>query len=81
MLQIVLQILAIIGIVLLCLLGIILLIIGLVLFELLFEARARYIYTYVPVFCVLAALGMNGVVQKITMYLNYKKRSKEFDFY
>jgi len=56
-------------------------IIGLVLFELLFEARARYIYTYVPVFCVLAALGMNGVVQKITMYLNYKKRSKEFDFY
>lgn len=30
----------------------------LVVFELLFEARARYLYTYVPVFVVLAALGM-----------------------
>ena len=56
-------------------------ILGLILFELLFEARARYIYTYVPIFCVLAALGMNGAVQKITWYLNHKKRSKEFDFY
>lgn len=32
-------------------------IIGLTLFELLFEVRARYIYTYVPVLCVLAIIG------------------------
>lgn len=36
-------------------------VIGLTLFELLFEARARYLYTYVPVYCVLAALGMQEI--------------------
>lgn len=56
-------------------------IIGLILFELLFEVRARYIYTYLPIFCILAALGINGVVQKISLYYDHKQRSKEFDFY
>lgn len=56
-------------------------ILGLILFELLFEARARYIYTYLPVFCVLAALGFNGVVQKISLYRDHKNKQKEFDFY
>ncbi|MBE7064698.1 MAG: hypothetical protein E7384_02645 [Ruminococcaceae bacterium] len=56
-------------------------ILGLILFELLFEARARYIYTYLPVFCILAALGANGAVHKIGLYLDHKKHSKEFDFY
>lgn len=36
-------------------------VIGLTAFELLFEARARYLYTYVPVYCVLAALGMQEI--------------------
>ncbi len=36
-------------------------IIGLVLFEALFEVRARYVYTLVPVFCLLCSLGLNGI--------------------
>lgn len=32
-------------------------VIGLTLFEILFEARARYLYTYLPLFCILAAVG------------------------
>ena len=34
-------------------------IMGLVLYELLFEARARYIYTYVPIFIMLATIGLS----------------------
>ena len=33
---------------------------GLTLFEVLFEARARYLYTYAPVFCILAAIGIEN---------------------
>lgn len=33
-------------------------IIGITLFELLFEARARYIYLYVPVICLFVLMGM-----------------------
>ena len=36
-------------------------IIGLTLFELLFEVRARYLFLYVPFFCILAALGMEAL--------------------
>lgn len=36
-------------------------VVGLVLFEVLFEARARYLYTFVPIFCVLATLGLKNV--------------------
>lgn len=36
-------------------------IVGLTLFELLFEARARYLYIYVPIFCVLAAVGADNM--------------------
>lgn len=36
-------------------------IIGLTLFELLFEVRARYLFLYVPFFCILVALGMEAL--------------------
>ncbi len=36
-------------------------VIGLTLFELLFEARARYIYIYVPIYCILASIGFENI--------------------
>ena len=33
--------------------------IGITLFELLFEARARYLYCYVPIYILMASMGMN----------------------
>lgn len=36
-------------------------VIGLTLFEVLFEARARYLYTYLPIFCILAAVGCRNI--------------------
>ena len=33
-------------------------VIGLTVFELLFEARARYLYTYTPFYILLAAIGI-----------------------
>lgn len=43
---------------------------GLTLFEVLFEARARYLYTYAPVFCILAAIGIEKLNSEI------KKKSR-----
>lgn len=39
-------------------------IIGLTLFELLFEARARYLFTYVPLYVILAIYGINFINKK-----------------
>lgn len=39
-------------------------IIGLTIFELIFEARARYLYTYVPLYIILAAAGVQKIVEK-----------------
>lgn len=36
-------------------------ILGLTLFELLFEARARYLYTYLPIFCLVAGFGIKDI--------------------
>lgn len=47
-------------------------VLGLVLFQLLFEARARYIYCYVPVMLVLAVTGFESSAEKI------KNRIKNF---
>ena len=41
-------------------------IIGLSLFELLFEARARYLYIYVPLYIILAIYGISFINQKIS---------------
>lgn len=40
-------------------------IIGITLFELIFEARARYLFLYAPLFLLLAVAGMYSFVQKI----------------
>lgn len=40
-------------------------IVGLTLFEVLFEARARYLYTYAPVFCILASSGIEKLENKL----------------
>ena len=36
-------------------------VVGFTLFELLFEVRARYVFLYVPFFCILAALGFGAL--------------------
>lgn len=38
---------------------------GLVLFELLFEVRARYLFTYVPFFVILAVQGLHSVKERL----------------
>lgn len=46
--------------------------IGLTLFEVLFEARARYLYTYVPCFIILAVLGWRNYIRFILVKLKTK---------
>lgn len=40
-------------------------IIGLTLFEILFEARARYLFAYAPIYIILACMGFNNIVEFI----------------
>ena len=42
-------------------------VVGFTLFELLFEVRARYVFLYVPFFCVLAALGFGALVNRLRL--------------
>lgn len=42
-------------------------IIGITLFEALFEVRARYLFIYVPFFCMLAAMGINVAWEKFSL--------------
>lgn len=49
-------------------------ILGLVLFEILFEARARYLYIYAPVFCITAIIGLKNICQRLK---NILKRENE----
>ena len=46
-------------------------IIGLTIFELLFEARARYLFTYIPIYILLGILGLDACVNKL--YNKYRK--------
>jgi len=39
--------------------------IGLTIFELLFEARARYLYCYVPLYILLASVGADSARKRI----------------
>lgn len=55
---------------------------GFVLYELLFEVRARYVYIFVPVFCTLAAVGLDnakritlGCISKATTAFSKKQKS------
>lgn len=47
--------------------------IGLTTYFLLFEARARYLYTYIPVYCILAAVGKQQVQVAIQNFMNGRK--------
>lgn len=49
--------------------------VGLFLFELLFEVRARYLFTYVPVFVLLAGIGGYYVTGRIAVLLSMKRKS------
>ncbi len=40
-------------------------VVGLTLFELLFEARARYLFTYVPIYILLALYGLQFIKTKL----------------
>ncbi|MCM1540433.1 MAG: glycosyltransferase family 39 protein [Blautia sp.] len=52
-------------------------VVGLILFQLLFEARARYIYCYAPLMLVLAAVGFAGFAEKMKNVI--KKCRKQDD--
>ncbi|MGB4590311.1 MAG: hypothetical protein WBI17_13930 [Clostridiaceae bacterium] len=39
--------------------------IGLTMFELIFEARARYLYIYAPIYLVLGAVGLKSILQRM----------------
>ena len=53
-------------------------IIGLTLFEMLFEVRARYLYTHIPIYCILATLGIKNILEFTSSKINWliSKRSK-----
>lgn len=42
-------------------------VIGITLFEALFEVRARYLFIYVPFFCILAVMGIDAIWNKINI--------------
>lgn len=44
-------------------------ILGFVAYELLFEVRARYVYVFVPVFCVLASVGLENLLRLVGKFL------------
>ena len=50
-------------------------IIGLTLFEILFEARARYLYTYVPLFILIALKGMDEWINRLEWRKEYGAKS------
>ena len=45
-------------------------VIGLTIFETLFEARARYLYTYVPIYILLATVGCKYFIKRVTDFIN-----------
>lgn len=49
---------------------------GLFLFEMLFEARARYLYTYVPIFIIIGSMGMYDISHFINQFMMKKEQSK-----
>ena len=51
-------------------------IIGLTLFVLLFEARARYLYTYAPIYILLGAVGWKQMVSAVRTLFAKAKQSR-----
>lgn len=52
-------------------------IVGLTLFQMLFEVRARYLFLYVPVYCILATLGFENLWTGIWRKSGVKRKEKE----
>ena len=50
-------------------------IVGLTTFEMLFEVRARYLFLYAPIFCILATLGLENMYTMVQGYY-HRKTSK-----
>lgn len=48
-------------------------VLGLTIFELLFEARARYLFCYSPIYVILAVLGMRNVFRYANIVMSYRK--------
>lgn len=51
-------------------------IIGLTVFETLFEARARYLFAYVPIYIILASTGFNNIYGFIKKIIKRKNKSE-----
>lgn len=47
-------------------------IVGLNVFEMLFEVRARYLFLYTPIYCILATLGCENMYSIIQTHINRK---------
>lgn len=47
-------------------------ILGLILFQLLFETRSKYLITYIPFFCILFSYGMILALQKVKLIIDMK---------
>lgn len=47
-------------------------IVGLTVFEMLFEVRARYLFLYTPIYCILATLGCENMYSIIQTHINRK---------
>lgn len=50
--------------------------IGLTLFELLFEARARYLFAYIPIFICMASLSIEELIQRGKLLFRKKKANE-----
>ena len=48
--------------------------VGIAMYIVLFEQRARYVYIFAPVFCVLAAVGLETSSEMIGVWLGRKDR-------
>ena len=51
-------------------------IIGITIFELLFEVRARYLLVFSPVFCIVAIIGVQEIWQKVNTFFKYRECSR-----
>ena len=49
-------------------------VIGLTVFELLFEPRARYLYTYAPFYIILAVSGIQMIIKRNQYYYQWKEK-------
>jgi hypothetical protein len=54
-------------------------ILGLTVFELLFEARARYLYTYAPVYAIIGTLGLRQLYWRLSVGFHHTERKDVHD--